>query len=345
MGEKTDQPKNDTEKKTEGGGNKNDAPSPVVLKLDMHCEGCVKKIKRAVRHFDGVEDVKADISSNKLTVFGKVDPASVRDRLAEKTNKKVELLSPQPKKDFPAADNKPPPEKKSDDKKPEAKKPEEKKPKESTVALKIRLHCDGCIQKIRKIILKVKGVESVNIEEGKDLVTVTGTMDVKEMVPFLNEKLKRNVEVMGPPKKEEDKKNKEGGGEKKGKKEGGGGGGGGGDGGKKAVVEEGGTKAVEINRMEHSGYGYPPAPMYWYDGYGPGQTSTSYAVEVNPSSSGAGYPNNQGYPYDYWGYGGSHDVNHHNNQGYTEPPPYYMHPRYPAPQMFSDENPNACSLM
>ncbi|MED6121470.1 hypothetical protein PIB30_030438 [Stylosanthes scabra] len=344
MGEKTDQPKKDAE----GGGNKNDAPSPVVLKLDMHCEGCVKKIKRAVRHFDGVEDVKADISSNKLTVFGKVDPASVRDRLADRTNKKVELLSPLPKKDAPAADKKPPPEKNPDDKKPEPKKPEEKKPKESTVALKIRLHCDGCIQKIRKIILKIKGVESVNIEEGKDLVTVKGIMDVKEMVPFLNEKLKRNVEVLVPPKKQEDKKDKEGGGgekEKKDKKEGGGGGRG--DGGKKVVVEEGGTKAVEINKMEHYGYGYPPAPMYWYGGYGPGQSSTSYAVEVNPysSSSGAGYPNNQGYP-PYWGYGGDHDMNHHNNQGYPlEPPPYYMHPRYPAPQMFSDENPNACSIM
>ncbi|MCI77521.1 caldesmon-like, partial [Trifolium medium] len=25
--------------------------------------------------------------------------------------------------------------------------------------------------------------------------------------------------------------------------------------------------------------------------------------------------------------------------------PYYMHPNHTPPQMFSDENPNACSLM
>ncbi|KAF7818649.1 heavy metal-associated isoprenylated plant protein 6 [Senna tora] len=25
--------------------------------------------------------------------------------------------------------------------------------------------------------------------------------------------------------------------------------------------------------------------------------------------------------------------------------PYYMNPHHPPPQMFSDENPNACSLM
>ncbi|XP_027352631.1 heavy metal-associated isoprenylated plant protein 6-like [Abrus precatorius] len=318
MGEKKEHAKNDPD----GGAKQDDRPAPVVLKLDMHCEGCVKKIKRAVRHFDGVEDVKADLSGNKLTVAGKVDPAMLRDKLAEKTKKKVELVSPQPKKDT-AADK--PPEKKPEEKKPEDKKPEEKSPKESTVVLKIRLHCDGCIQKIRKIILKTKGVESVKIEEGKDLVTVKGTMGVKEMVPYLNEKLKRNVEVV-PPKKEDDKKEKN---EKKENKEG-------------SDKKEGDKKQesapkVEVNKMEHYGYGYPPPPMYWYDGYAPGQStgSSSYAVEVQPGYS------NQGYIY----------VNNYNqhgyvNQGYTmEPPPLYLHPHHPPPQMFSDENPNACSVM
>ncbi|PKI65120.1 hypothetical protein CRG98_014434 [Punica granatum] len=54
---------------------------------------------------------------------------------------------------------------------------------ETTVVLKIRLHCDGCIQNIRKLILKIKGVDSVNIEAAKELVAVTGTMDVKELAP------------------------------------------------------------------------------------------------------------------------------------------------------------------
>ncbi|KAK7245102.1 hypothetical protein RIF29_39936 [Crotalaria pallida] len=165
MGEKKKEPKNETEKKPDGGGG-GDKKNDVVLKLDLHCEGCVKKIKKAVRHFEGVEDVKADISANKLTVIGKVDPAKVREKLAEKTKKKVDLVSPQPKKDAGAgADKSPekkPDEKKSDEKKTEEKKPdekktEEKKPKESTVVLKSRLHCDGCIQKIKKIVLKFKG--------------------------------------------------------------------------------------------------------------------------------------------------------------------------------------------
>ncbi|KAK7337094.1 hypothetical protein VNO77_17653 [Canavalia gladiata] len=323
MGEQTEQPKNETDKKHEGGAKKDDGPAHVVLKLDMHCEGCVKKIKRAVRHFDGVEDVKADLSGNKLTVIGKMDASKVRDKLVEKTKKKVELVSPQPKKDDK------PPEKKPEEKKPEEKKPEEKSPKESTVVLKIRLHCDGCIHKIRKIILKTKGVDSVNIEGGKDLVTVKGTMEVKEMVPYLKEKLKRNVEVV-PPKKDDDKKEKN---EKNENKEGSGGDK------KEGDKKEGAAPKVEVNKMEHYGYAYPPPPMYWYDGYAPGQTSSSsssYAVEVPP-----GYSNHQGYNNNYVDYPQGY-VNHGNM---VQLPPYYLHAHHPPPHMFSDENPNACSVM
>ncbi|RDX92689.1 Heavy metal-associated isoprenylated plant protein 6 [Mucuna pruriens] len=317
MGEQKDQPKNETEKKPEeGGAKKDDGPAPVVYKLDLHCEGCVKKIKRTARHFEGVESVKADLSANKVTVTGKMDAEKLRDKLAERTKKKVELVSPPPKKDAAPA------EKPAEEKKPEEKK-EEKKPTESTVVLKIKLHCDGCIAKIRRIILRFKGVQSVNLDASKDLVTVKGTMDVKEMVPYLNEKLKRNVEVV-PPKKEEDKKEKEGGekkekdggGEKKEKAE---------DGGEKK--EDGAAAKAEVNKME---YQYPMVPSsFWYDGHFPGQTS--YAMEVHQ-----GYANNH---YVEPGY-----VNH----GYppVQPPlPYYMHHHAPPPQMFSDENPNSCSVM
>lgn len=350
---------------------KNDDIPSVVLKLDLHCEGCVKKIKRAVRHFDGVEVVKADTPNNKLTVIGKVDPHKVRDKLAEKIKKKVELVSfPQPKKDAaPAADKpqekkkKPDEDKKSEEKKTEEKKPEEKSSKQSvqnTVVLKIKLHCDGCIKKIEKIILKIKGVESVTSDEGKDLVTVKGTIDAKEIVPYLTEKLKRNVDVVQP--KKEDGKNKEkdegkqkskedqsGGEKKEGEK-----------------AKEGGTK-VEVNKMEHHGYGQAhQTPMYWYDGYEPGQSSggggsSNYAMQVQPGYSNHqvhnyNYVNQEGYNYNYVNqHQQGYDYNYVNHQGQgghmVEPqyqyqqPQFYLHPNQPPPQMFSDENPNACSMM
>lgn len=73
--------------------------------------------------------MKADCDANKLTVTGNVDPAWLRERVEYKTKKKVDLISPQPKKDGAGAGG----EKKADDKpekKVEEKKADEKKPKE-----------------------------------------------------------------------------------------------------------------------------------------------------------------------------------------------------------------------
>ena len=87
--------------------------------------------------YSGVETVKADLPSNKVTVTGKFDALKLQEKLAEKAKKKVELLTPPPKKDAGAekpaekkSDEKKPEEKKAEEKKAEEKKPEEKKPKE-----------------------------------------------------------------------------------------------------------------------------------------------------------------------------------------------------------------------
>ncbi|KAL4346715.1 hypothetical protein GQ457_17G010640 [Hibiscus cannabinus] len=361
--------KPEAEKKpaADAGGKIDDGMLTAVYKIDMHCEGCAKKIKRSIKHYEGVEDVKTDSGANKLTVIGKIDPSKIRERLAEKTKKKVDLISPQPKKDaVPAAA--------AGDKKPEAeKKPEEKKPpKESAVVLKIRTHCDGCIHKIRRIIFKFDGVQSVDVDGAKDLVTVKGTMEVKDLVPYLKQKLRRNVDVV-PPKKDDAGEKKEsgadnkekakevavGGGEKKEdevkkggegvekkeegdgdkkednkKKEGEGAEkkeDGGGEkkeedgGGEKKEESNGGETKIEVSKMEYHGYGNPPQPMYWSDGHVYG------ALSYQNHHQDYGYVN-QGYMVPHPGYG---------NQGYMIDPRHSLH----APQMFSDENPNACSVM
>lgn len=189
---------------------------------------------------------------------------------------------------------------------------------------------------------KFAGVETVTVDAAKDLVTVKGTMDVKDLAPYLREKLRRSVDVV-PPKKDDgagagDKKGKEGGGDKKDaggeKKEGGGdkkdaGGdkkaaGGdkkeGGDGGKK----EGGGDApkVEVSKLEYFGYPHPATSMFFYDA--PTLTAhNNYVMEAHAHQAHVSQAyTDQAYP----------------NYGYTVNP-------YHAPQMFSDENPNACTVM
>ncbi|KAK9079382.1 hypothetical protein SSX86_001053 [Deinandra increscens subsp. villosa] len=176
-----------------------EGPITVVLKLDLHCAGCAKKLKKSLQYIKGVETIKADYDSNKLTVTGKVDPDHIKERVEFKTKKKVEIISPKPKKDDGGA-------KKDDGAKPaEAKSNEKpKEPQSTIVVLKIPLHCDGCSQKIKRIISKIDGVELVKPDGTKNLVTVKGTMNTKDLIPYLKEKLKRNVDIV-PSKKEEDK--------------------------------------------------------------------------------------------------------------------------------------------
>ncbi|KAK1403385.1 heavy metal-associated isoprenylated plant protein 6 [Heracleum sosnowskyi] len=298
MGEKDD--KKDGEKKADA------SLITVVLKMDLHCEGCAKKVESSVKHFEGVSKVKADSANNKLTVTCSLEPERLRERVAYKTKKKVEVVSPLPKKDD--------------------KKPEEKPKEVSTVVLKIRLHCDGCIHKIKRIISKSQGVDKVTVDSKNDLITIQGTMDVKLLVPHLKEKLKRGVEIV-PAKKDGGDKKEGGGGDKKDK---------GGDGDKK---KEGGGGAanVEVKKMDY--HGYDPYTTFIVPPYG-----HNHSIHEYGSTSTAMY--NQTYSNQDYGIA-MHDQGHVSH-GYAvdylhaPPPPAF---NYRGPQMFSDENPNACTVM
>ncbi|KAI9104156.1 hypothetical protein K1719_022992 [Acacia pycnantha] len=113
------------------------------------------KIEKTVRGFSGVVNVKVDMSAKKLTVIGKVDPAKVRDALAEK-NKKVEIVSPQPKKD--AAGNKKPDDKLEN--KAHTKKEVKREVKEKEGPIKV---LKLVIQETRQVIVVVQ-VEDISQE-------------------------------------------------------------------------------------------------------------------------------------------------------------------------------------
>lgn len=349
MGEKKEETKvKGAEKKNEGGEKKGDAS--IVLKLDLHCEGCAQKVRRFIRHTKGVENVKSDCESGKLTIKGDVDPSWLRERVEIKTKKTVELISAQPKKGGgdgagdkkgagDGAGDKKPGEKA--EKKKEDKKTDEKKPKEtqvsSVVALKIRVHCDGCAHKIKRVIKKIKGVQEVNIESEKDLVTVKGTMDVKKLTPYLTDKLKQNVEVVPPMKDngggekkgkdgDNDKKEKEsGGGDKKEKKDGDSKAASSGGGGGSKSVDANEKKTEVINKMEYYGH----------------NANTFYAMPTQNQSY-----MNQDYGATMYDHGHGHTgyvVEYGHQPQYVPPPPPPMYLN--APQMFSDENPNGCFIM
>lgn len=338
--------------KADGGDQKKDAApaaQPIVLKVDLHCAGCATKVKRAIKHAPGVESVKTDTAGNKVVVTGAADAADLKERIEARTKKPVQIVSagaappkkekekdkedkkadagdkPEKQKNKPGAGDKEKggagaeqKEKKvetADKPKEEEKKPKE--PKEETVTLKIRLHCDGCIDRIKRRVNKIKGVKEVMVDAAKDLVKVTGTMDAAALPGYLRDKLSRPVEVIAPGKKDGGDKKDDG--DKK-KDKGAGDGGdkkkdGGGDKDKSAAAS---ASVAPMPMADPSMYQMPP--QYGYMPYP--------AAPVGYYGAAAAPPNPVFYP----------------NAGPQYPQPYASYPAH-APQMFSDENPNACSVM
>jgi copper chaperone CopZ len=336
-------------KGVDGGG---EAPEPVVLKMDLHCAGCAHKVKKAIKRVPGVESVAADVAAKRVVVAGTADAAALKARIEAKTSKAVEVVSAGggPKK--PAADAGPG-EKKGDKdashkEKEKKQPPEETKPKEDTVLLKVRLHCDGCADRIRRRIYKFKGVKDVALDgNANDEVKVTGTMDVPALLAYLKEKLNRPVDAVAPGKKDggggEGKKDKAGdgdkdvapaaGGDKKGKS--------------KGIDAAGPSTAAAAAFMAPAAEAstHHVAPPYGYVAYPQGPATSGYAYPYYGNADGMGYDSNPGtyyhqqeQPYP------SHPAEPGQHQGYPPPYPYRLD-MAPPPQLFSDENPNACSIM
>ncbi|KAL2935557.1 Heavy metal-associated isoprenylated plant protein 7 [Bienertia sinuspersici] len=283
-------------------------PPEIVLRVYMHCEGCARKVRKCLKGFDGVEDVMTDCKTHKVVVKGeKADPLKVLDRVQKKTHRQVELLSPIPK---PPADE----PKKAEEKEPP--KPEEKKeePKEITVLLKVHMHCEACSLEIKKRIERMKEVEEATPDLKNSQVTVKGTFIPAKLVEYVYKRTGKHATIIKqdpPPEKKEDGKGKDGKEEKKGEN---------GDEGKKDdnnnKKEEKGEKKEPTNG-DGGGEGEKPAVA--------AEGDAAVAVEEGPKI-----------------------VELRRNEFNYYPPrngmEMYAYSSYP-PQIFSDENPNACSIM
>ncbi|KAJ7978623.1 Heavy metal-associated isoprenylated plant protein [Quillaja saponaria] len=63
----------------------------VEIKVKIDCEGCERRVKKAVEGMKGVTQVDVERKANKVTVVGYVNPSKVVARIAHRTGKKAEL--------------------------------------------------------------------------------------------------------------------------------------------------------------------------------------------------------------------------------------------------------------
>uniref|UniRef100_A0A7N0UF33 HMA domain-containing protein n=1 Tax=Kalanchoe fedtschenkoi TaxID=63787 RepID=A0A7N0UF33_KALFE len=101
----------------------------TVLKVDLSCDKCRKKLLKAVTGLEGVDKIELDTAKETITVTGTADPYEIIIR-ARKAGRyaQVVTIGPPP---APAAPAKKPEEKK-DDSKPEDKKMDGKKDDKKT---------------------------------------------------------------------------------------------------------------------------------------------------------------------------------------------------------------------
>ncbi|XP_040988725.1 heavy metal-associated isoprenylated plant protein 7 [Juglans microcarpa x Juglans regia] len=277
------------------------APQEIVLRVYMHCEGCARKVRRCLKGFEGVEEVIADCKTSKVVVKGeKADPLNVLQRVQRKSHRQVQLISPIPE---PKAEE----EKKPEEKEPP--KPEEKKevPQIITAVLKVHMHCEACAQEIKKRILRMKGVESVEPDLKSSEVRVKGVFDPAKLVEYVYKRTGKHAAIVKqePEKEKEKAKDDDSKEEKKAEEDGGGG---------DDKGDKGGSEDQEENKEKKGG----------------DEESNS-----KPDSGG--------------GAAMEEEINKvvelQKNAYYYYPQRYAMEMYAYPPQIFSDENPNACSIV
>ncbi|CAN6480566.1 unnamed protein product [Victoria cruziana] len=324
------------EKKGDGGKEDGEVkpPSPAILSVDINCPGCAKKVKRTILKSRGVEDVEVDMEGKQVTVKGVIDLQALCTKVERKTKMKASVISPiLPAKEEPEMVN------------------AQASGETKTVMLNVYMHCEPCALQLQKRILRMRGVQTAETDFATGKVTVTGTMDANKLVEYVYKRTRKQANIIPSPppavkeeeakpaedpepeeKKEEDKQeegkqaeekkeeDKQGGGnEAEEKKE-------------EGKVEEGNEEEkTEAGKEEEKEEGGGEEEK---KGEEDGTEKEKEEGKDNQEENGGG-GEEEGKQMDQ-----DDDV-----RKMVYYPPVYVIERVYAPQLFSDENPNACCIL
>ncbi|CAJ1948682.1 unnamed protein product [Sphenostylis stenocarpa] len=170
----------------------------AIYKVNLHCNECGRKIKKHLMMSQGVQGVEIDIERGEIKAKGKIDPLKMLKLIEKKSQKKVELISPKVKpKEITIADKKP---------------NEIKDPIIRIISVKVHMHCDKCEVDLESRLIKHKGIFNVKTDQKAQNVTVEGTIEVEKLISFLRKRVHKNAEIVSikEVKKEEKKGTEEG---------------------------------------------------------------------------------------------------------------------------------------
>ncbi|KAG8639950.1 hypothetical protein MANES_13G008700v8 [Manihot esculenta] len=64
----------------------------IVLKMNMHCEGCAHDIKRNIGRMEGIMFVEPDMENSLVVIRGLFDPPKLIEKITKRLGKHVEIV-------------------------------------------------------------------------------------------------------------------------------------------------------------------------------------------------------------------------------------------------------------
>ncbi|XP_050220671.1 heavy metal-associated isoprenylated plant protein 35 [Mercurialis annua] len=336
-----------------------------VLRVSVHCEGCKRKVKKLLTNIDGVYATEIDLRQQKVTVIGNVEAETLLKKLV-KAGKHAELwpekADNKEKKKGKSKNKEKDKDKQSDQESGEEQEPNQKE--KENVKSEVVIIQDPS-KATETAVVKDINTEFVHVFKPTD---GGGGATGKPCVQFKEVKveLKQPVTFVAGSQPQ-------GGGEIEGNAEKNGSGGGSGSGGKKKKKKghKGNNNSNNGDEVEHCSSDAPAGTGSPSQGQVQGQSQTHVFIPYPANHSPPRHPVYQ-YPPHYYPPPAAYAVSYNTMQPTTSygasvyPPSYsyaYMHPgmavsepppsdldSYPSQpsdsfEIFSDENPNACSIM
>ncbi|KAG6714398.1 hypothetical protein I3842_05G200900 [Carya illinoinensis] len=174
-----------------------------------------------------------------------------------------------------------------------------------TVELKVNMHCEACAGQLKRKILKMRGVQTVATELSSEKVMVTGTMDADKLVAYVYRRTKKQARIVPQPETEPEKKEENKEAEK--------------------PAEEAKPEEKKEDNGEKKEEEKPEEEAKKEDNKGGEEIKELEAIKEGG------------------GEGGNIDEEGMKRMMYCYQPLYVIE-RIPPPQLFSDENPNACCI-
>lgn len=296
----------------------------IILQVDMHCEGCKAKVRKALKEFKGVEGLDVNMQDQRVTIKGKLDAKKVYETVKKKSGKRTILVYPDLSK-VAEDENKAKEEPKKEEPPPPAE-------PEVVVVLKVNMHCAACAKQIRRSLLKMEGVTDAKEDFAKCTVTVKGkNIDPNKLCARVKKRSRKHCEIVLPPppppapSKEEEKKEEAKPAEEK----------------KEEEKKEEAKPAEEAKKEEEKpAEAAPPAEEGEKKAE---EKKEDEKKEAAPDEKKEEKPEEkkEEEKKEEASEETKTDIKKYEYMPYRSVPEYYVYP----PQLFSDENPNACSVM